>query len=84
MGKMAELQFSNEEIALIVEMEPDDMALAMEDITSDIYRKVMAGRLRAEAELMQVITKLSKQGSSPAQSMLLKRMKDRERKDWMG
>jgi hypothetical protein len=83
MGRMAELQFSNDEIALIVELDPNEMAVAMEDPDSDIYKKVMGGRLRSEAELRGVIIKLSKQGSSPAQNFLLKLVKERERKDIM-
>jgi hypothetical protein len=82
-GQMAELQFSNDEIALIVGLPHVEMRIAMDDHSSPVYEKVMAGRLRNEAELRKVIIKLSKQGSSPAQALLLKMIKDRERKDWM-
>lgn len=83
MEKMAELQFSNDEIALIVGVDREQMASEMLDEMSETYKHVMAGRLRNEAEIRQVIIKLSKQGSSPAQTLLLKMMRDRERKDWL-
>lgn len=82
-GRLAELQFTNFEIALIIEMDPEQMELEMQNESGVLYKKIMAGRLKTEAELRQTLIKLSKQGSSPAQTLLLKLIKDREHKDFI-
>lgn len=82
-ARLAELQFTNDEIAIVVEMDPEEFEIEMLNTSGEIYKKVMGGRLKAEADLRQVIIKLSKQGSSPAQALLLKLIKDRERKEYL-
>lgn len=58
--EFAELQFTDAQIALIMEM---DIDLLLERHAQDIDR----GRLLAEAEVRRSILQLAKQGSTPAQ-----------------
>ncbi len=82
-GRLAELQFSDTEIALITQIDLDEFELLMQDHKSPLFQKVVGGRLKTEAELRQILVKLSKQGSTPAQSLLLKLIKDCERKNFI-
>lgn len=62
--EMAELQFTDAEIATIVGMPEDDLISAHE---SNIDR----GRLRAEAEVRRAVYQAAKQGSTPAQKQFM-------------
>ena len=61
----AELQFTPEQIAVIMEIEPK--AFEEPDVEKAFYR----GRLRAQAEVRAQIKQLAIQGSTPAQKQFL-------------
>ncbi len=62
--EIAALQFSEEEIAVIV-------GLALDEIIEKYPTEVMRGRLLAEAEVRRSIAQLAKQGSTPAQKQFI-------------
>lgn len=65
----ASLQFTDNEIALIMNMDIDDL---IDKFRSDIDR----GRLLAEAEVRRAILTMAKQGSTPAQKQFMDLNKD--------
>lgn len=68
----AMLQFTDNEIAKIMQMSPENMA---EQYRDDIDR----GRLLAEAEVRKSIMQMAKQGSTPAQKQFME-MNDRAKR----
>ena len=58
--EMAQLQFTDQEIATIVGVE-------VTDLVTDYATNVDRGRLLAEAEVRRSMLQLAKQGSTPAQ-----------------
>jgi len=60
----AALQFSEEEIAVIV-------GITLDDLVNKYGMEVRRGRLRAEAEVRRSIAQLAKQGSTPAQKQFM-------------
>jgi len=73
--ELAQLQFSDKEIAVIMEMDPADLV-------QHHHQDVDRGRLLAEAEVRKSILQLAKQGSTPAQKefMALNRKAKRVRR----
>ena len=63
--------FTISDIAIILEMNMQDFRSAIEDPESDIYKAFKRGRLKSEAEIRQAIFDLAKNGSSPAQAVVL-------------
>jgi len=64
--EMAELQFTREEIEVILQL--PDQAIAGAADSALAYRR---GRLRAQAEVRKSISDMAKRGSSPAQKQFL-------------
>jgi len=62
--ELAELQFSIEEIAIIVELE-------VSEVRRDYRKEYDRGRLLAQAEIRKAILQQAKQGSSPAQRQMM-------------
>jgi hypothetical protein len=61
---LAMLQFTDKEIATIMQMSPD---VVVNQYGADIDR----GRLLAEAEVRKAVLQLAKQGSTPAQKQFM-------------
>jgi hypothetical protein len=62
--ELAELQFTDSEIAVIMEID-------VEELIDRFGPSVDRGRLKAEAEVRRSILKLAKQGSTPAQKQFM-------------
>lgn len=67
---MASLFFTPEEIAVNIEVNPDDFLLCIKSQTGDGYKRYMAGRLSSEVELRKAVQQAALHGSSPAQQMM--------------
>lgn len=67
----AELFFTNEELAVMLDIPVADLRVALEDINSPLGQAITRGRLLSEAELRRAIISLAKRGSSPAQAVAL-------------
>ncbi len=67
----AELFFTNEELAMLLDMSPSEIRLALEDVDNPLGCAIKRGRLLSEAELRKSILLLAKRGSSPAQATAL-------------
>lgn len=63
-AELAELQFTDREIAIIMQLDPEELI----DRFSDAVDR---GRLLAEAEVRKSIYRLAKQGSTPAQKQFM-------------
>lgn len=67
--KFAKLLFTDEQLATLLNMTPQEFRVHM-SIPDGIMRKaVLRGRLTTEAELRTAIINAAKRGSSPAQAM---------------
>ena len=69
---MAELQFTPEEIAIIIDKNVD--VFEKEEFEKAYFR----GRLKAQADVRKSILQMAKQGSSPAQKEFQKLCEDSE------
>jgi hypothetical protein len=69
--EFAELQFTPDEVAVIVGIDAGEFMAEMMDERGEIAVAYNRGRLRAEAEVRQSILRLAKQGSTPAQKQIL-------------
>ena len=67
---MAALFFTPEEIAVNIEVDPEDFLLCILSQTGDGYTHYMAGRLSSEVELRKAVQQAALHGSSPAQQMM--------------
>ena len=68
----ASLMFSKEEIAVILEVDPAELAVLVQDQDNPVFRAFRRGRLKREAEVRKGIFDLAQNGSSPAQTMAIK------------
>lgn len=66
----AELPFTNDELAVIIEVSPAEIRVALHDDSSPIGNAIKRGRLKTRAEFYKQLIKLSNQGSGPAQTLL--------------
>ena len=69
--EMAELFYSPEEIALNLEVEPEDLSVQVETKVGKIHAAYMRGWLKGDITLRQSIAKAAANGSNPAQQMML-------------
>ncbi|MDP7350061.1 MAG: hypothetical protein QF907_03670 [Nitrospinota bacterium] len=89
---LAELQFSAEECATILEIDPGEFTREME---SNAVLKVtyQRGRLKADAAVRKAILEQAKQGSTPAQKQMIElinhakrpegyQSKDKQKDEW--
>lgn len=65
-------QFTVENVAVIIEVDPKAFEKLMHDKNSAAYKRYTKGRLQAEFEVRQSIIELANRGSSQAQELFLK------------
>ncbi|MCX6231126.1 MAG: hypothetical protein NTZ33_06240 [Bacteroidetes bacterium] len=68
--RMAELFFSAEEIAVNIEVDPDDLAFLILSKQGPAYAAYMTGWLKTDVELRKCILQSALNGSSPSQQMM--------------
>lgn len=68
---MASLFFSHEQIALNLELDPDDFYTQLQIKSSPIFKAYFSGRLQTEIQLRQSILQSASFGSNPAQQVML-------------
>ena len=68
----ASLMFSKDEIAVILEVDPAELAVLLQDQDNPVFRAFQRGRLKREAEVRKGIFDLAQNGSSPAQTFAMK------------
>ena len=68
----ASLMFSKDEIAVILEVDPAELAVLLQDQDNPVFRALQRGRLKREAEVRKGIFDLAQNGSSPAQTFAMK------------
>jgi len=67
---MAELFYSPEEIAINIEVDPDDFTTTLKAKEGDAFKYYMKGWLQGDITLRRAIAKAAENGSSPAQQMM--------------
>ena len=69
---LGSLNYTPKEIAVIMELDYDDVSQAMEDKNSEFYRHYMGGFYETDIKVRKSIFKLAEAGSSPAQTLAIK------------
>lgn len=69
--ELASYFFTPREIAIMVEMDPDNVMDLMCAQGNEFYTAFQRGKLQSEMELRKSIIRLARAGSSPAQTMSL-------------
>ena len=64
--------FTKEEIAVILEVDPAELVVLLQDKDNQAFRAFQRGRLKREAEVRKGIFDLAQNGSSPAQTFAMK------------
>ena len=77
----ASLMFSKEEIAVILEADPAELAVLLQDQDNPVFRAFQRGRLKREAEIRKGIFDLAQNGSSPAQTFAMKLIENAKAND---
>ena len=77
----ASLMFSKEEIAVILEIDPAELAILLQDQDNPVFRAFQRGRLKREAEVRKGIFDLAQNGSSPAQTFAMKLIENAKAND---
>ena len=77
----ASLMFSKEEIAIILEVDPAELAVLLQDQDNPVFRSFQRGRLKREAEVRKGIFDLAQNGSSPAQTFAMKLIENAKAND---
>lgn len=75
---MAELFYSPDEIAINLQIDADDFALQIKAGNNEIHNSFYTGWFKGDMELRKSIAQASKNGSSPAQTMM-KQMQDKSK-----
>ena len=73
--------FSKEEIAVILEIDPAELAVLLQDQDNPVFRAFQRGRLKREAEVRKGIFDLAQNGSSPAQTFAMKLIENAKAND---
>jgi len=68
---MAGLFFTPEEIAINIEVDPDDFANLIKSQSGDAYKSYMAGRFSSDVELRKAVQQAALNGSTPAQQTMI-------------
>lgn len=68
---MAGLFFTPEEIAINIEVDPDDFANLIKSQSGEAYKRYMAGRFASDVELRKAVQQAAFNGSSPAQQTMI-------------
>ena len=77
----ASLMFSKDEIAVILEVDPAELAVLLQDQDNPVFRSFQRGRLKREAEVRKGIFDLAQNGSSPAQTFAMKLIENAKAND---
>jgi len=77
----ASLMFSKDEIAVILEIDPAELAVLVQDQDTPAFRAFQRGRLKREAEVRKGIFDLAQNGSSPAQTFAMKLIENAKAND---
>ena len=77
----ASLMFSKEEIAIILEVDPAELVVLLQDQDNKAFRVFQRGRLKREAEVRKGIFDLAQNGSSPAQTFAMKLIENAKAND---
>ena len=77
----ASLMFSKEEIAVILEVDPSELAFLLQDQDNPVFKAFQRGRLKREAEVRKGIFDLAQNGSSPAQTFAMKLIENAKAND---
>jgi hypothetical protein len=72
METYASLMFTKEEIAVILEVDPAELNLLLQEQENPVFKAFQKGRLKREAEVRKGIFDLAQNGSSPAQTFAMK------------
>lgn len=75
--KMAGLCFTPEQIAIVLEIDPEQFRALYNDKSSEVYLHYQRGALMHESEVRNSIYQLAKGGSSTAQQQYISLLKDR-------
>ena len=73
--------FTKEEIAVILEVDPAELAVLLQDQDHPVFRAFQRGRLKREAEVRKGIFDLAQNGSSPAQTFAMKLIENAKAND---
>lgn len=68
--ELAGLFYTPKEIAIILEVDPEEFENMINSESGNVYKAYMRGYYKNDIELRKSITESALQGSSPAQSML--------------
>ena len=68
---MAGLFFTPEEIAINIEVDPEDFANLIKAQSTDAYKYYMAGRFSSDVELRKAVQQAALNGSTPAQQTMI-------------
>jgi len=72
LSHFAELLFSDEQLAALLEMHPKEFRIEMMKKGSAIYKTVTASRIKSEASVREGVLAMAQRGSTPAQTIALK------------
>lgn len=73
---LASYFFSPEEIAIVLDLDIDDLTDELTDDETSAYKAYQRGKLKSKLELRKSILTLAKQGSGPAQSLAVKMLEE--------
>lgn len=68
---MAGLFFTPEEIAINIEVDPEDFSCLIKAQSGDAYKQYMAGRFTSDVELRKAVQQAALNGSTPAQQTMI-------------
>ena len=67
---MSSLYFSVSEIAINIEVDPEELSLCLQTEEGPVFKAYMKGLLKTKIELRKAILQSALNGSSPAQQMM--------------
>lgn len=73
--RLAGLCFTDSEIALVLEIDADELATDVVEMKTPLAKAIAGGRLLLKANVVNSVVKLAVRGSSPAQKELLDMLK---------
>jgi uncharacterized protein (DUF2235 family) len=76
--ELASYFFSPEEVAIVLDVNSDELEIELFDQHSAVYKAYQRGKLKSKLELRKSILTLSKQGSGPAQTLAMRILDDLE------
>lgn len=73
--------FTKQEIAVILEVDPAELNVLLQDQDNTSFKAFQRGRLKREAEVRKGIFDLAQNGSSPAQTFAMKLIENAKAND---